>query len=134
MDAAEPGNFGEHFMLDGYGGDPARLGDAALIRATLLELCARIGMHELAPPLIVSAPDNRLKDPGGWSAALLIAESHITVHTFPKRRFLTSDVYSCKNGMDLPAIETVLSERFALQEVETHFLTRGLRYPAWNLV
>jgi S-adenosylmethionine decarboxylase len=134
MDAAGPGYFGEHFTLDGYGADPARLGDEALIRATLLDLCARIGMNALAPPLVVRAPDNRLKDPGGWSGVLLIVESHITIHTFPGRQFLTSDVYSCKSGMDLGAIERVLTERFGLCEAETHFLKRGLRYPAWNLV
>lgn len=127
-------NFGEHFTLDGYGGDPARLNDGELIRAALLELCERIGMHPLAAPLLVSAPDNQLKDPGGWSGALLIAESHITIHTFPRRRFLTSDVYSCKTGMDLEAIASFLTARFGLAEAETHFLRRGRRYPAWNLV
>jgi S-adenosylmethionine decarboxylase len=133
-DAPMPSYFGEHFTLDGCGGDPQRLGDESLVRATLLELCDRIGMRPLAPPLVVRAPDNQLKDPGGWSGVLLIVESHITLHTFPRRRFLTSDVYSCKNGMDVEAIEALLTARFGLQDVETHFLRRGLRYPAWNLV
>lgn len=126
-------NFGEHLTLDGYGGDPARLGAELLIRAALIDLCDHIGMRPLAPPLVVCAPDNALSDPGGWSGVLLIAESHITIHTFPRRRFLTSDVYSCKNGMNLPAIEGLLTAHFGLQEAETHFLRRGLRYPAWNL-
>jgi S-adenosylmethionine decarboxylase len=127
-------HFGEHFTLDGYGGDPARLGDEAAIRAALTELCRQIGMNPLAPPLVVRAPGDQLKDPGGWSGVLLIVESHITVHTFPRRRFLTADVYSCRNGMDVHSIKAFLTERFALQDVETHFLRRGLRYPTHNLV
>ena len=87
--AAIPGaHFGEHFTLDGYGGDPARLDDAPLVRATLTDLCERIGMHPLAPPQLVAAPDNQMNDPGGWSGVLLIAESHISIHTFPRRGFL----------------------------------------------
>lgn len=134
VEAAATVNFGEHYTLDGYGGDPERLNDGELIRTVLLQLCERIGMHALAPPLLASAPDNQLKDPGGWSGVLLIAESHITIHTFPRRRFLTSDVYSCKSGMDLEAIRSLLTTRFGLAETETNFLRRGLRYPAWNLV
>jgi S-adenosylmethionine decarboxylase len=132
--AAIPGaHFGEHFTLDGYGGDPARRDDAPLVRATLTDLCERIGMHPLAPPQLVAASDNQLNDPGGWSGVLLIAESHISIHTFPRRGFLTSDVYSCKRDMDLAAIEAMLTDRFGLKEAETHFLRRGLRYPAWNV-
>ncbi len=127
-------HFGEHFTLDGYGGDPARLDDGELVRASLVELARRIGMRPLAPPLIAQAPDNQLKDPGGWSGVLLIVESHITIHTFPRRRFLTADAYSCRNGMDLKAIEGFLVSQFGLEETETNFLKRGLRYPAHNLV
>ncbi len=127
-------HFGEHFTLDGYRGEPARLADGELVREALTELCSLIGMHPLAPPLVVSAPDNALKDPGGWSGVLLIAESHITLHTFPRRRFLTSDVYSCREGMDLEAIAGFLTRRFRLQASETHFRIRGTRYPAQNLV
>lgn len=133
-DRARTAHFGEHFTLDGYGGDPARLDDAERVRAALVALCERIGMRPLAPPLVVAAPDNRLKDPGGWSGVLLILESHITIHTFPRRRFLTSDVYSCKEGMDVAAISAFLRRRFRLQDVETHLLIRGVRYPAHNLV
>lgn len=126
--------FGEHFTLDGYGGEPSKLADRALVHHCLADLCERIGMRPLAPPLVAQALDNQAKDPGGWSGVLLIVESHITLHTFPRRRFLSADVYSCKTGMDLRAIETVLASAFDLQETETHFLRRGLRYPAWNLL
>ena len=127
-------HFGEHFMLDGYGGDPVSLDDGELLRGALDEFCALIGMHPLAPPLVASAPDNQLKDPGGWSGVLLIVESHIAIHTFPRRRFLTADVYSCRNGMNLKAIGGFLTSRYRLQDVETNFLRRGLRYPGRNLV
>jgi len=39
------------------------------------------------------------KDPGGWSGFVIIAESHISIHTFPARRFVSIDVYTCKNGL-----------------------------------
>jgi len=126
-------HFGEHVTIDGYGGDPLRLDDGRLVRKCLDDLCARLGMHPLALSQVVPAPDNGKKDPGGWSGALIIAESHISVHTFPKRRFLSADVYTCHNGIDRAFIEEFFKSAFCLQEVEIHFLKRGLRYPAYNL-
>lgn len=127
-------HFGEHIMVDGYRGDAAKLNDGDLVRNSLLELCALLRMHALAPPLIANAPDSDFKDPGGWSGFLIISESHIALHTFPRRQFLSADVYSCRNGMAAEQIVEFLERSFALQEVETNFVRRGLKYPVHNLV
>jgi len=125
--------FGEHITLDGYGGDPVVLNNEGLVRSALIDLCDLLGMHPLASPMVVPAPDNQLKDPGGWSGFLIVAESHISIHTFPKRRFLSADAYTCRNGIRVATITTFFTERFALNEVETNFIKRGLRYPARNI-
>lgn len=44
---------------------------------------------------IRNALDVRL-DTAGYSALLMIAESHMTVHTFPNGNFVSIDAYSCK--------------------------------------
>lgn len=127
-------HFGEHVTIDGYGGDPERLNDREAVLSTLTDLCDALHMTPLMEPHILSAPDNQLKDPGGWSAFVMIAESHISIHTFPKRRFVSADVYTCQNGMDQELIIDYFTQKFALEEVETHFVKRGLKYPEHNLV
>lgn len=127
-------HFGEHITIDGYGGDPVKLDDQDVVASVLVELCARLRMHALAAPIVLHAPDNDLKDPGGWSGFLVIAESHIALHTFPRRRFLSADVYSCRNGMAVQEVISFLKAAFDLEEIETNFIRRGLRYPAFNLV
>lgn len=128
------GHFGEHLTIDGYEGDPKRLDDKEFIAATINELSGLLKMHPLAELKIVAAPDNHIKDPGGWSAFLVIAESHLSIHTFPKRRFLSADIYTCQNGIDVHFIENYFREKFGLGDVETHFLKRGLRYPEHNVI
>ncbi|OGJ15055.1 hypothetical protein A2554_02240 [Candidatus Nomurabacteria bacterium RIFOXYD2_FULL_35_12] len=91
-------------------------------------------MKMLSKPMVVSAPGNWSKDPGGWSGVVIIAESHISIHTFPKRRFMSADVYSCRNGLDVQKIVNYFTKTFKLSEVETHFIKRGTSYPAENLV
>lgn len=126
-------HFGEHLTIDGYGGDKDLLNDKDLILGFLDELLVNLGMHALSQPQIVLAPDNGLKDPGGYSAFVIIAESHISIHTFPRREFISADVYTCKNGLDKKQIEEYFKDKFKLQEVETNFIIRGTRYPEGNI-
>ena len=91
-------------------------------------------MLPLMKPYVVSAPDNHAKDPGGWSGFLIIAESHISIHTFPKRQFFSADVYTCKNGIDQEYVVDFFKKKFKLKDVEKHFVRRGVKYPDHNLV
>lgn len=126
-------HFGEHVTIDGYGGDPEKLNSEELVTSCFSELCDALGMHPLIQPVIVSAPDNGLKDPGGWSGFVIIAESHISIHTFPRRRFVSADVYTCQNGMDKDRVVDFFKQKFALEDVEVNFIRRGLKYPEANL-
>jgi S-adenosylmethionine decarboxylase len=127
-------HFGEHITIDGYEGNHDFLDNEELVRSCFPELCALMGMHPMITPLIVSAPDNQIKDPGGWSGFVIIAESHISIHTFPKRRFISADVYTCQNGLDTELVTNYFKNKFELQEVETNFVIRGKKYPEHNLV
>ena len=127
-------HFGEHITIDGYGGDPERLDSEEAVLSVLTELCDALRMRPLMKPIILSAPDNHIKDPGGWSGFVMIAESHISVHTFPKRRFVSADVYTCQNGMDKEFVTDYFKQKFKLEDIETHFIKRGMRYPDKNLI
>ncbi|KKQ78178.1 MAG: S-adenosylmethionine decarboxylase proenzyme [Candidatus Zambryskibacteria bacterium RIFCSPLOWO2_01_FULL_39_39] len=121
-------HFGEHLTIDGYGGSKEKLNNKELVLECLNELPEQLGMHKLAEPVVYSAPNNDKKDPGGWSGFVVIAESHISIHTFPDNGFLSADVYTCKNGMDNEFILNYFKEKFDLQDIEHNFIKRGTRY------
>jgi S-adenosylmethionine decarboxylase len=126
--------FGEHITIDGYGGDQKLLNDQKIVSFVLSDLAKKLDMHTLSKPLVIQAPDNAIKDPGGWSGFVIIAESHIALHTFPKRRFVSADVYTCRNGLDQKTIIDYFTETFKLTNVETNFIKRGTRYPSENVL
>lgn len=64
----------------------------------------------------------------GVSGFVLIAESHISMHTFVERRYLWVDIFSCK-GFDASRAIEDLQRIFSLESVETRILERGLEYP-----
>ena len=126
-------HFGVHLTIDGYGGDPERLSDPTFIREWLDGLPGRIGMTKIADPLLVEVGELSDKDPGGLSGFVLIAESHISIHTFPMRGFLTADVYTCQNHLEVERILGHFTNAFGLQDLETNLIRRGTRYPRYNV-
>jgi len=127
-------NFGEHLTIDGYNGNPEKLNDKALVLRSLAELPKLVGMKLLSEPQVYFAPGNEEKDPGGWSGFVVIAESHVSLHTFPKKKFVSIDVYTCKNGMDQNFIVDYYKKLFDLEETEVNFILRGTRYPVANIL
>jgi S-adenosylmethionine decarboxylase len=125
--------FGVHLTLDGYGGSRRWLADADHIRARLSELPELLGMHKLIEPIVVEVGELSDKDPGGLSGYVLIAESHISIHTFPLRGFVSADVYTCQDSLDAERIRQYFEDAFELQDVETNLIRRGTRYPQDNI-
>lgn len=125
-------HFGEHLTIDGYGGMPEKLNDKNIVLNSIVELVSKLGMRPLSEPQIYRAFSNNLKDPGGWSGFIIIHESHISIHTFPAREFLSADIYTCKNNLDRKMIEDYFTNVFLLQDLETNFIVRGTRYPDRN--
>jgi S-adenosylmethionine decarboxylase len=116
-----------HVTIDGYGGDPQKLADENLVRAFLDSCPAEIGMTKIAPPHVCRYVGSKPED-WGISGFVLIAESHISVHTFPDRGYIWVDIFSCKGFDATQAIENI-KERFLLNKWQVHVLQRGLEYP-----
>lgn len=122
-------NFGVHLTLDGYGGNREKLNDKNLVLSCLNDLPEKMGMKKLTTPEVYFAEGNNLKDPGGWSGFVVIEESHISIHTFPGREFVSADVYTCKSELDQNFVKNYFTEMFDLKDLETNFIKRGTRYP-----
>lgn len=69
----------------------------------------------------------------GVSGFVMIAESHISVHTFSQKEFLTADVYSCK-PFDTQRTIDFFRKEFELKELEIHIIKRGLKFPRTRFV
>jgi S-adenosylmethionine decarboxylase len=67
--------------------------------------------------------------PSGITGVVLLAESHLAVHTWPENGAVTLDVYVCNAGTDnsarARALLELLVEGYAPARVERHELVRG---------
>ncbi len=66
---------------------------------------------------------------GGVTGVVLLAESHVSVHTWPELAAVTLDVYVCNFGRDnsrrAQALMDTLAGAFAAARREDHALLRG---------
>lgn len=95
--------------------------------AALREACVAAVMQSgLAP---VGELFHRFPGPGGVTGVVLLAESHLAVHTWPELKSVTLDVYVCNHGSDnsprAHALLGLLIGVFAPSSVERQTLHRG---------
>ena len=119
--------FGMHLTLDGYGCNPERLANLDLIYEFLEHCPDLIHMTKIMPPYVFKYRGKVAED-WGVSGFVLIAESHISVHTFPERAYLSLDIFSCKD-FDYGRAAAYASEIFGISRYEHNLLDRGLEFP-----
>lgn len=115
-----------HLIIDGYRGDAQKMQDVGLVYEVLDTYPSRIGMTKISPPKVSKYVGSKPED-WGVSGFVLIAESHISIHTFPERAYVNIDIFSCKEFDAERAIKD-FQQRFGLAEVRSYILNRGLEY------
>jgi len=88
--------------------DSALLTDATLLGAQCTKAVTDAGLQAVAQ-LFHTFPATA-HGPGGVTATVLLAESHLCVHTWPEQRAVTLDVYVCNFGGDHSAKAEALME------------------------
>ncbi len=119
--------FGLHLTLDGYGCNPERLADLDNIYEFLEHCPDLIQMTKIMPPYVFKY-HGKVPEDWGVSGFVLIAESHISIHTFPERAYLSLDIFSCK-GFDYGQAVDYATELFGITRHEHNLLDRGLEFP-----
>jgi S-adenosylmethionine decarboxylase len=81
-------------------------------------------MTTIAPSYVCRYEGPKPED-WGISGFVLIAESHLSIHTFPERGLLWADIFSCKS-FDADRLMEAVQEAFSLREARVTLLGRGL--------
>lgn len=107
---------GQHTICEFWGAsnlDAPDLTEAAFRRAveagkaTLVELV----VHQFAPQ--------------GVSAVAVIAESHLSIHTWPELGYAAIDYFTCGDHVDVDAIFDVLKQTYEPERIVRHQMVRG---------
>lgn len=114
-------SLGEHFLVDYYECDAKLINDLEYVRQSMLEAAKR------SKATIINDNFHQFS-PQGISGVIVIAESHISIHTWPELGYASVDVYTCSDKMDPQAAIDYLKQSFKAERVHQQQVTRGSRY------
>ncbi len=120
--------FGPHLLLEGYGSPKEKLSDVGMISELLDIFPQKLEMTKIMPPYVFKYNGGEVKEDWGISGVVLIAESHIALHTFPEKEFFTLDIFSCKEFDVRIAVDFALDFLLPVHFDET-VVTRGREFP-----
>ena len=115
-----------HLVIDGYGGDIDKMWDEDLVRDFLYQYPDSLDMTRITEPTVLRYEAPKSED-SGVSGFVIIAESHISIHTFPRKDYINIDIFSCQPFDHERALADV-KNLFDLAEVKTWLLERGLEW------
>lgn len=118
--------FGFHLILDCYRCSSEKLDNIDACYQFLEELVDAIGATKQTQPYIFRTPEE-FKGKEGLSGWVPIVESGISIHTLTESRFVSIDVYSCKE-FDSQLIVQFTKDFFKPEDIEQQFLLRGRKY------
>jgi len=107
---------GEHLLIDLYGA--SRLDDAQWMEQVLRDSV------KASHATLLHLHCHRFSDSGGLSAVAVLAESHITVHTWPERDFAAFDVFMCGAAQPQKVLK-VLRQAFSPADIRVKKVLRG---------
>ena len=111
-------SLGRHILAEFYECDPAMLNDTGAIEQAMNEAAAASGATVVQSVF-------HMFSPYGVSGVVVVAESHLAVHTWPEYGFAAVDYFTC-GEVDAGAAIRCLCAKFGAERVTTREIERGV--------
>jgi S-adenosylmethionine decarboxylase len=108
---------GKHCILELYECHSSRLDDEAFLRDTITTAAKRAGAT------LLNLITHRF-EPQGVTGLALLAESHISIHTWPERNFAALDIFVC-GDCDPHRAVPVIQDAFSPSRIDLDEQRRG---------
>ena len=110
---------GRQILIEFYDCQNEVLTDRNRIRQYMLEAAYHAGAT------VISDTFHHFK-PDGVSGVVIIAESHISIHTWPEHRYAAVDVFTCGDAVDPWGVPRHLQEKLQAKNLSSMEIKRGL--------
>lgn len=126
MMEAKYDSFGPHLMLDLRQCNTDKLKDFNLVFDVLHDLPEKIGMTKITQPYVFPY-SGLVPEDKGITGTVIIAESHISIHTFQEKDYCFVDVFSCKH-FDVELAAEYVINAFESKDFDKHVVNRGRHF------
>lgn len=112
-------SLGRHLLLELYECSSEILNNLETVKTALVEAAKR------AEATIIDVVFHEF-NPFGISGVVVIAESHLSIHTWPEYRYAAVDIFSCGDSLKPAAAANYLVEQFRASRASCVEVKRGV--------
>jgi len=118
---------GTHVLVELRDCDANALDDLQNVESTLIDTARRIGATIIGHAFHQFSPQ-------GVTGVVIIAESHICIHTWPEHNYAAVDIFTCGDTSRLDEATRHIAEAFRSQDLSVVTLQRGQLDPSLSAV
>ncbi len=112
-------SLGRQILVEYYDCESEKINDVGFIESSLLEATRTSGAT------IISHNFHKFS-PYGVSGVVVIAESHVSIHTWPEYNYAAVDIFTCGDTIDPWVIQEYLKEAFESKNISSMEMKRGM--------
>lgn len=114
---------GTHLLLELRQCNPRLLDDLEYVKETVIEAAKFMDAQ------IIGESFHRF-NPQGITGVLAIAESHLSIHTWPELDYAAADIFTCGPSIHIQGAAQLIIERMESKDSSIQIIKRGIEAPA----
>ena len=113
---------GTHLLIELRQCDPRYLDDLDYVRETM------VAAAQIMDAQIIGESFHRF-NPQGVTGVLAIAESHLSIHTWPELDYAAADIFTCGASFQPQVAAQLLIDRLKSNDPSMQIIRRGIEVP-----
>ena len=113
---------GYHLMMEFFGCDSEKINSRKFLHRMVMAAVKAVGLTNLGSRF-------HQFEPHGVTGFTLLAQSHISFHTWPEYGYLVLDIFTCGDQQQADRLADLFSKRLSPTRVHQQVVRKGFRYP-----
>ncbi|MGC8880736.1 MAG: adenosylmethionine decarboxylase [Minisyncoccia bacterium] len=119
--------YGKHLLVEAITKNPKGLDNSNFIKGLFKNIVRAVKMKAVLPTTIYKFPQHKksLNTASGLTAFCIVAESHLSIHTWPENNYFAFDLFSCRN-FDEKKVISIIKNSFSVKKIHFKTIDRGI--------
>lgn len=118
--------YGKHLLVEVKTKNPKVLSNQNFIKGVLKKIIRAVKLKAVSPIVVYKFPQKTKNTASGLTAFSIVAESHLSIHTWPENNYFAFDLFSCKDFKEKEILK-IIKKSFPVKKIHYQVINRGLK-------
>lgn len=120
---------GKHLLVEVLTKNPKGLDKTIFIKGLFKEIIRAVKMKAVYKTIVYKFPKHKnlpKQTASGLTAFSIVAESHLSIHTWPENNYFALDLFSCRD-FDEKEVLAIIKKSFQVKKIFYQTIKRGIK-------